>query len=84
LALVTDYDCWHQSEKDVDVLDILRVLQQNVATAQKTILRLAQELPRHVRRCNCGSALKDAIITDRGVIPQKLANDLKPLIGKYI
>ncbi len=84
LALVTDYDCWHQSEKDVDVLDILRVLKQNVATAQKAILRLAQELPRHVRQCKCGSALKDAIITDRGVIPQKLANDLKPLIGKYL
>lgn len=84
LALVTDYDCWHQSQKDVDVLDILRVLQQNVATAQKVILRLAQELAHHVRQCQCGSALKDAIITDRGVIPHKLANDLKPLIGKYL
>lgn len=84
LALVTDYDCWHQSQKDVDVLDILRVLQQNVATAQRAIVKLAQQIPRHVRQCQCGNALKDAILTDRSVIPQTVAHDLSPLIGKYL
>jgi len=84
LALVTDYDCWHQSQKDVDVLDILRVLQQNVATAQKAIVNLAQQIPRHVRECHCASALKDAILTDRSVIPHTVAHDLAPLIGKYL
>jgi len=84
LALVTDYDCWHQNQKDVDVLEILRVLQQNVATAQKAIVSLAQRMPSHVRQCKCASALKDAILTDRSMIPQSVAGDLNPLIGKYL
>ncbi|HTY55128.1 MAG TPA: S-methyl-5'-thioadenosine phosphorylase [Candidatus Binataceae bacterium] len=84
LALVTDYDCWHQGQKDVDVVDILRVLQQNVATAQKAIVNLAQQMAGRVRRCKCASALKDAIVTDRSVVPQSVAHDLNPLIGKYL
>jgi 5'-methylthioadenosine phosphorylase len=84
LALVTDYDCWHSSQKDVDVTDILRVLQQNVAVAQKAIVNLANQMPSHVRQCGCATALKDAIATDRSVIPQSVAHDLKPLLGKYL
>jgi 5'-methylthioadenosine phosphorylase len=84
LALVTDYDCWHQSQKEVDIGDILRVLNQNVAVAQQTIVALAERLGHRDRKCNCEHALKDAIITDRGLIPPKVAADLRPIIGKYV
>jgi hypothetical protein len=36
------------------------------------------------RTCACGHALKDAIITDRAMIPRKVAADLHLLIGKYL
>ena len=31
LALATDYDCWHETEADVVIGDILRMLSENVA-----------------------------------------------------
>jgi hypothetical protein len=34
--------------------------------------------------CECQSALKDAIFTDRKFIPKKIKKDLGIIIGKYI
>jgi 5'-methylthioadenosine phosphorylase len=84
LTLVTDFDCWHQSVAAVDIAEILRVMRLNVEHAQATVANLARTLGGHERRCACGNALKDTIITDRGVIPPKLAADLRPIIGKYL
>ena len=84
LALVTDYDCWHQVHKEVDVTDILRVLGQNVTLAQKTIAELARGLTQPGLDCSCQSALKDAIITERSQIPRKTISELAPLLAKYL
>ncbi len=35
IALVTDYDCWHESVAAVDIAEILRVMRLNVELAQK-------------------------------------------------
>jgi hypothetical protein len=51
--------------------------------AQKTISR-AVAMFTDVRGCGCASALKDAIITDRARIPERVRNELKPIIGKYL
>ena len=83
LTLVTDYDCWHQSVVAVDIGEILRVMQLNVAKAQDTVMKLAADLPAQ-RTCGCGDALKDAIITDRKMIPAAVVERLRPIIGKYI
>ena len=37
LALVTDYDCWHETEADVSVPAVLEVLRRNVAVAKDII-----------------------------------------------
>jgi 5'-methylthioadenosine phosphorylase len=84
LTLVTDYDCWHQEQREVDIGTILRVLKENVATAQQAVAKLAPMVAGAERRCACGHALKDAIITDRSMIPRKVAADLHLLIGKYL
>ncbi len=84
LALVTDYDCWHQSVAAVDIGEILRVMRLNVALAQRAVLNLAAALGRRERRCACGSSLKDAIITDRAAIPAAAAARLEPIAGKYL
>ena len=84
LVLVTDYDCWHQSVKAVDIGEILAVMRANVELAQRAVKNLADgggEARAHLRSA---SALKDAIITDRAVIPPKRIADLRPIIGKYI
>jgi len=84
LTLVTDYDCWHQSAGPVDIGEILRVMRANVEKAQRAIANLAGALAGRRRSCGCGSALKDAIITERKAIPAGVLEDLRPLIGKYL
>ena len=84
LALVTDYDCWHQSVKAVDIGEILRVMRLNVEVAQKAVANVTQALAGRRRTCACGDALKDAIITDPAVIPRGTIERLRPIIGKYV
>lgn len=84
LVLVTDYDCWHQSVKAVDIGEILRVMRANVELAQKAVANLARRIVGRERTCGCGSALRDAIITDRSVIPKKRIAELRPIVGKYL
>ena len=83
LALATDYDCWNQAAGDVEIENVLAVLRQNVALAQKTIRR-AVTLLTESRACACAASLKDAIITERSRIPKKVRSDLRPIIGKYL
>ncbi|HTR63167.1 MAG TPA: S-methyl-5'-thioadenosine phosphorylase [Candidatus Binataceae bacterium] len=84
LTLVTDYDCWHQSVAAVDIGEILRVMRLNVETAQKAVAGLAAAIAGSEHTCACANALKGTIITDPGVIPPKLVEELRPLIGKYV
>lgn len=84
MALVTDYDCWHQEQREVDINTVLQVLKENVATAQQTVARLAPMLAGTTRKCACPHALKGAIITNPAMIPRKIASDLHLLIGKYL
>jgi len=83
VALATDYDCWNEAAGDVDIEHVLAVLKQNVDLAQRIIRRAVTRLPAE-RTCACGSALANAIITERKKIPAKTVRDLKPIIGKYI
>jgi 5'-methylthioadenosine phosphorylase len=84
LALVTDYDCWHESEGAVDIGEILRVMRLNVAVAQQAVSNLARTLPQRGRECGCGDALKGAIITDPSLIPSETAARLSAIVGKYL
>src|ERR1700756_3052166 len=84
LVLVTDYDCWHESVAAVDIGEILRVMRLNVDKAQSAVSALAHTLGNRPRTCSCGDALKNTIITDRAAIPQRLIDDLQPLLGKYL
>ncbi len=65
VAMVTDYDCWHEDHAEVDVASVIRVLKENVVKAQRLVTRLATEFPRQHPKCPVGSdrALDVAIIT---------------------
>lgn len=83
LALATDYDCWNQKATDVEIEQVLAVLEQNVEIAQRIIRRTASHLSDD-RSCGCATALKDAIITERGKIPKRRREELQLIIGKYL
>ncbi|MBI4199728.1 MAG: S-methyl-5'-thioadenosine phosphorylase [Chloroflexi bacterium] len=82
LACATDYDCWHESEEPVTVEMVVANLLKNVATSKAILRRVVPRLPQ-TRTCACPSALKDAIITDRGAVPRQTRERLAPLIAKY-
>ncbi len=83
LAAVTDYDCWHESETPVTVEMIIENLNKNINNAKKILTQVVEQI-REERTCDCKEALKNAIITDRSVIPQKVKQDLGIIIGKYL
>jgi 5'-methylthioadenosine phosphorylase len=83
LALVTDYDCWHEGHDSVTVDMIISNLQQNSRNAQAIIIQTLQGLPEK-RSCTCGEALRNALITDRSRIPQETIQKLGCLISKYL
>jgi 5'-methylthioadenosine phosphorylase len=83
LALATDYDCWREVTAAVVIGDVLRILGQNVTTAQRVIADTVPHLPA-TRTCACARALEHAIITDRKCIPESIKRELAILIGKYL
>lgn len=83
LALATDYDVWHQSEEPVTVEQVVANLTKNVDAAKETLRRLLTMLPAE-RRCSCGSALANSIITAPDRIPPEARQRLDLLIGKYL
>jgi 5'-methylthioadenosine phosphorylase len=83
IALVTDYDCWHPDHDSVTVDMIVQNLVANAKTAQQVIAEGVSRLP-YERTCECANALQHAIITRPDVVPDRLKQDLAPIIGKYM
>ena len=83
MALVTDYDCWHQSMDAVSVELVLEILQKNVALSKKIIQKAISQVSEH-RTCSCKSALRNAVITSMNAIPSKTRGKLDLLLGKYL
>jgi 5'-methylthioadenosine phosphorylase len=84
MALVTDYDCWHETAESVSVEQIHVYLKANADMAQRILRTIVPRAAARKRDCACANALQYAIVTDPSQIPLKLKRDLKPIIGKYI
>ena len=83
LALVTDYDCWHESEETVTVEVILATLQKNVELA-KRVLRVSLVAMNDTQSCRCQQALQHAIVTAPPAIPAAKRRQLGLLIEKHL
>lgn len=83
IALVTDYDCWKETESNVTVEIVVKRLKELVEKA-KTIIKKAIPLIPDQRDCECSRALENTIITaPESISPQK-RKDLEIIIGKYL
>ncbi len=82
LALVTDYDVWHQEHDAVSVEAVVATLMQNVARAKDVLRRL---VPRVGKPCDagCRDALRNAVITNPRAFPPRTRRRLELLIGRY-
>jgi 5'-methylthioadenosine phosphorylase len=85
LAMITDYDCWHETEEAVTGESVMEVIQQNSKMSQDVVRQILARLdPAAERQCPCASALAMSLVTERSLIPAETLRDLAPLIGRYI
>ncbi len=76
VAMVTDYDCWHDDHDDVTVDQVIKVLQNNAASAKSLLRTVIPRLDDRKTRCDrgCHTALDAALMTVPGKRdPAKLA-----------
>jgi 5'-methylthioadenosine phosphorylase len=86
VAMVTDYDCWHDDHTDVDIAGILRVMKANSEKAGRLIARLAADFPEEHEPCPLGSdrALDHAIITAPEARDPALLAKLDAIAGRVL
>jgi 5'-methylthioadenosine phosphorylase len=83
MALVTDYDCWHETEDAVTVEAILATLHRNVALAKRLLAAVAPAVAA-LPACGCHSALANAIVTAPKSVPPATRRKLALLTRRAI
>ena len=83
MAMVTDYDCWKTDEAHVTVEMIVENLHKNAARAKAIIAHLTPRIPTEAN-WPCHSALKNSILTDKKLWPEKTRRELRSLLKKYL
>lgn len=86
VAMVTDYDCWHDDHAHVDVAAIIEVMKENTGKAQRLVARLARDFPREHPACPIGSdrSLEVAIITPPEARDPELLKKLDAVAGRVL
>ena len=86
VAMVTDYDCWHDDHAPVDVKEVIRVMHENREQVQRLLLRLVRDFPREHEMCPIGSdrALEFAIMTAPEKRDPALLKKLDAVAGRVL
>jgi 5'-methylthioadenosine phosphorylase len=82
LAMVTDFDCWHEDEPDVNVFAIRDVIAANAALSQSILREVVRRLP-DPRSCACSTTLDHSIFTDWTAVPPATLERLEPILRDY-
>ena len=82
LALVTDYDVWHEEHEAVTVEAVVANLMKNVATAKEVLRRVIALVPRSCSQ-GCPEALGSAVITDPKAFPPRARKKLALLLDRH-
>jgi 5'-methylthioadenosine phosphorylase len=86
VAMVTDYDAWHEAHGPVDVASLLRVMGENRDKAQRLFARLARDFPPEHLPCPAGSdrALDGAVLTHPEARDATLLAKLATVAGRVL
>jgi len=86
VAMVTDYDCWHEVHGAVDVAGLVAVMNENRGKATRLFARLARDFPAERIPCPVGSdrALDGAIITHPEARDPRLLAKLRTVAGRVL
>jgi 5'-methylthioadenosine phosphorylase len=81
VAMVTDYDCWHEAEESVSVGMILKVMNENTKAIQEVIPSIAGALGSR-GECSCHTAAAGVVVTDPSLVPYETRRKLWMLYGR--
>ena len=86
IAMVTDYDCWHEEHDAVDVASVLKVARENAARANALVARLLSDFPAEHEPCPNRSdrALDGAIMTPPEARDPELMAKLDAIAGRLL
>jgi 5'-methylthioadenosine phosphorylase len=86
LAMVTDYDCWHDSHGAVDVSQVIAVVHANAAAARGLVARLPALMSPDRQPCphGCDRALSHAIMTSADKRDPELLARLDAVAGRVL
>jgi 5'-methylthioadenosine phosphorylase len=84
LSFVTDYDCWYEEAEDVSVEMVIQFLMKNTENAGKLVRGIVGSIDKVKPDCQCGSSLRNAIITSHTSIPEATYKKVELLVKKYI
>lgn len=86
VAMVTDYDCWHEGHGAVDVAGLVAVMKENRDRAQRLFARLARDFPAERIPCPSGShrALDGAVITHPDARDPDVVARLSTVAGRVL
>ena len=83
VAMVTDYDCWHEDHDDVSVDQVIKTLLSNADNARKMIVEVVKSFEKHIDpkdpATNC---LDTAIITDKSHWSESTTKQLTNIAGR--
>jgi 5'-methylthioadenosine phosphorylase len=83
MCMVTDYDCWHETEEAVTVELVIAHLHANAVLAKDIVRQLIPELAESPP-CRCSSAMAGSILTQPDAVPADAKARLQPIIGGYL
>jgi len=86
IAMVTDFDCWHEEHGHVDVASVLKVAHENAARANRLVRRVLTDFPAEHPACSIGSdrALDGAIMTAPSARDPELLARLDSVAGRVL
>jgi 5'-methylthioadenosine phosphorylase len=86
VAMVTDYDCWHEEHGAVDVAAVLKVAAANADRAGALVARALRDFPAEHETCPVGSdrSLDFALVTHASQRDPELVKKLDAVAGRVL
>ncbi|MEM6914936.1 MAG: S-methyl-5'-thioadenosine phosphorylase [Verrucomicrobiota bacterium] len=83
LAMITDYDCWHEEEDAVSAHAVIEHVQANAASAKDILKAVIPKIPETADWPE-HRALDSALFTAPDLWPEDTARDLQPILERFL
>ena len=84
IGMVTDYDCWRESEAHVEVSEVIAQMHRNGETARRTVEAFVRALPPERTPSPIDTVLDAALITDPAKRDPALLARLDAVMGRVL